>query len=207
MADEISAFAPGRVNLIGEHTDYNRGLALPFAIREGVTVTARPAGAPRIEASAIDLGEHDAFALDAPEPAEGWRAFVRGAVGELARAGIAAERRSAGHQRHRAPGRRPLLVGRARGRAHAWRCAPWRTPSRRERIELAQLCARIENEWVGAQTGLLDQLASLFGEEQRAVRIDFDTLDRRVRGPRARASHTLITLDSGESPQPCHRRL
>jgi galactokinase len=38
----VTAFAPGRVNLIGEHTDYNDGLALPFAITSGVTVTARP---------------------------------------------------------------------------------------------------------------------------------------------------------------------
>ena len=54
------AFAPGRVNLIGEHTDYNEGLALPFAITEGVTVRAAATGEPRIEALALDLGEDDA---------------------------------------------------------------------------------------------------------------------------------------------------
>ena len=46
-----------------------------------------------------------------------------------------------------------------------------------DRIELAKLCSRIENEWVGAQTGLLDQLASLLGEEDRALRIDFRSLE------------------------------
>src|SRR5229473_6113230 len=86
------AFAPGRVNLIGEHTDYNRGLALPFAIAEGVTVRAEalapgPDGEQRIEALASDLGERDEFPLTAPAPAEGWRAYVRGIVAELARAG------------------------------------------------------------------------------------------------------------------------
>jgi galactokinase len=85
------AFAPGRVNLIGEHTDYNQGLALPFAIREGVTVhaQARPGLPARISALAQDLGESDEFPVDHPSRVEGWRAFVRGVVAELTRAGIA----------------------------------------------------------------------------------------------------------------------
>src|SRR5271170_3326995 len=106
---EVTAFGPGRVNLIGEHTDYNQGLALPFAIGEGITVSAEaltpdaPGGGPargegpapsrgpmrgeertpggeRVYAYARDLGERDEFALAAPEPASGWRAFVRGTV-------------------------------------------------------------------------------------------------------------------------------
>src|SRR5579871_6908351 len=83
-----AAFAPGRVNLIGEHTDYNRGLALPFAIAEGITVKATALEADRIEAFAADIGAHDVFALSAPHPVPGWRAFVRGAVAELGAAGV-----------------------------------------------------------------------------------------------------------------------
>src|SRR5205085_6171460 len=88
MADNVIAFGPGRVNLIGEHTDYNDGLALPFAISEGVTVSAEPIPARRIEAVAEDFGESEGFDLDDREPASGWVAFVRGAVAELERAGI-----------------------------------------------------------------------------------------------------------------------
>src|SRR6266581_3667941 len=88
MPDRVVARGPGRVNLIGEHTDYNQGLALPFAIARGVTVTAAAAGAG-IEAHARDLGQDDAFALDNREPARGWRAFVRGIVAELQDAGYA----------------------------------------------------------------------------------------------------------------------
>src|ERR671923_2751082 len=87
MADRVRARGPGRVNLIGEHTDYNDGLALPFAIDRGVTVTAEPIAGHRIEARALDLGESDAFGLAGPERADGWRAFVRGAVAELRAAG------------------------------------------------------------------------------------------------------------------------
>ena len=82
------AFGPGRVNLIGEHTDYNGGLALPFAISDGVTVRARRRPGERISVWARDFDEHDEFDLVQPGPAESWCAFVRGAAGELARAGF-----------------------------------------------------------------------------------------------------------------------
>src|SRR4051794_41757677 len=78
------AFAPGRVNLIGEHTDYNGGLSLPFAISEGVTVEAVSLdGSSESEAIARDVGESDRFPAADPGPAEGWRAFVHGVAAEL----------------------------------------------------------------------------------------------------------------------------
>src|SRR4051794_33082901 len=87
MPDRVVARGPGRANLIGEHTDDNDGLALPSAIDRGVTVTAEAIGGDAVEVEARDLGETDTFALAAPERADGWRAFVRGAVGELQAAG------------------------------------------------------------------------------------------------------------------------
>jgi galactokinase len=85
---EIRAFAPGRVNLIGEHTDYNDGLALPFAIGAGVWVTARPGSVPgTVSAEALDVGESDSFLISDPARRPGWRAFVRGMVAELGAAG------------------------------------------------------------------------------------------------------------------------
>ena len=84
--EHVVAFGPGRVNLIGEHTDYNDGLALPFAIAEGVTVTATAVAGGRMHAVAVDHGgEEDAFAVDDPGRADGWRAFVRGDDGRAAR--------------------------------------------------------------------------------------------------------------------------
>ena len=76
------AFAPGRVNLIGEHTDYNQGLALPFAIETGVTVKASELSRPWIEAQATDVDELDSFPLSDPPRAEGswsrvWLGYCR----------------------------------------------------------------------------------------------------------------------------------
>jgi galactokinase len=66
-----------------------------------------------------------------------------------------------------------------------------------DRRELARLASRVENRWVGAQTGLLDQLASLFGQPERALRIDFRTLEVSP-VPLELGDHRLVTLDSGE---------
>ncbi|HSD76972.1 MAG TPA: galactokinase family protein, partial [Solirubrobacteraceae bacterium] len=85
----LRARAPGRVNLIGEHTDYNDGLCLPCAIGRGVTVTAEPLAGRRVEAVSEALGESDAFELRDVPRAPGWRAYVRGVAAELARDGHA----------------------------------------------------------------------------------------------------------------------
>src|SRR3954449_1579210 len=85
MRDRCAAFAPGRANLIGEHTDYNDGLSLPFAIERGVRVTATPAAGCDLVVTAADHDECERFALDGTDRSRSgdWRDFVRGAIGEL----------------------------------------------------------------------------------------------------------------------------
>jgi galactokinase len=200
----VRAFAPGRVNLIGEHTDYNDGLCLPFAIERGVTVTAEPLpGSDEIEAHALDLSEHDRFRLAAdvaprnPGVLPGWRRFVLGAAAELRREGVELT-----PCRLEIAGRLPRGAGLASSAALSVSlclalCAVAGTEPP-ERLALARLCSRIENDWCGQQTGLLDQLASLYGQAGHAVRID-------MRGPRLNSveldlgGHLAATLDSGAS--------
>jgi galactokinase len=219
----VQAFAPGRVNLVGEHTDYNDGLCLPFAIERGVTVRAEPAESGLIEANALDLAESASFALSEPGAAGGgaggrarggsaaaksaaaegatagdaatWERFARGAAAELAAAGIALR-----PCRLEIAGDLPRDAGLSSSAALCvalslalCAVAGQEPPGR---VELARLCSRVENDWAGAQTGLLDQLAVLFGEPGRVVRID-------MRGPELRSvpldlgEHLLAVLDSG----------
>ncbi len=201
------AFAPGRVNLIGEHTDYNHGLALPFAISEGVTVSAEgdpdgSSGVERVSAYARDLDERDEFALLAPERAPGWRAFVRGTVAELAGAGFPLV-----GARVEISGELPPGAGLSSSAALeialclalidiGARASPGAAKAV-QRTEIAQLCARVENDWVGAHTGLLDQLASLYGAPDTALCIDFRTLGVQP-VPLRLAGWRLVVLDSGE---------
>jgi galactokinase len=192
----VVAFAPGRVNLIGEHTDYNDGLALPFAIAAGVTVRAAAVAGHTIEADALDLGESDEFGLERPAAAPGWRAFVRGAVVELRGAGVpvAGARLEIAGDVPRGAG---LSSSAALEVALCMALIGLSGAASPDRLALAKLCSRIENEWVGARTGLLDQLASLYGEQDRAVRIDFRSLEV-TPTPLALKGFKLVTLDSGE---------
>ncbi len=168
----LAAFGPGRVNLIGEHTDYNDGLCLPFAIARGVTVRAEALEGGRVHAHAADLGEDDDFdAAGPPRDGEGWRAFVRGTVGELGAAGhtvAGARLRIAGD----VPRGSGLSSSAALSTALALALLALAGEPEGDRRELAKLCSRVENDWVGAQTGLLDQLAALFGREGYALRLD-----------------------------------
>jgi galactokinase len=196
LPSHATAFGPGRVNLIGEHTDYNDGLALPFAISEGVTVRATPNAENWIEAVALDLDSKDRFALDQPQNASGWRAFVRGAVAELQRAGVPL--RGAGLEISGTVSRGAGLSSSAALEvALILALISLSDESGPGRIELAKICSRIENDWVGAQTGMLDQLASLFGERDRALRIDFRSLEVEPVALEL-GGYTLVTLDSGE---------
>ena len=199
MAPErTAAFAPGRVNLIGEHTDYNGGLALPFAILQGITVHARASDDQRITARAQDLGEEDRFALHDRSPAQGWRAFVRGVVAELTAAGlpVGGARLQIGGDLPRGAG---LSSSAALEVALCLALVALQGPGEvtLDRIEIARLCARVESDWVGARTGLLDQLASLGGQRDTALLIDFATL--RIQPVALRLGEwRLVVTDSGE---------
>jgi galactokinase len=196
VATNVTVFAPGRVNLIGEHTDYNEGLALPFAIAHGVTVRAAALEGRRIEAIAADLGERDSFELDGVSGGDGWAAFVRGAAGELERSGVRLQgaRLEISGDVPRGAG---LSSSAALEVALVLALIALAGSEEPDRIELAKLCSRVENDWVGAQTGLLDQLASLFGEAERALRIDFRALEVQPVALEL-GGFRLVTLDSGE---------
>jgi galactokinase len=199
----VRAFAPGRVNLIGEHTDYNGGLALPFAIAAGVTVRARErdgvrarARDGRIWAHALDLGEDDEFVVAAPARAAGWRAFVRGMTAELSALGVpipGGELQIHGDLPQGSGLSSSAALAVALGLALLGLAG-----AELERRALAELCARVENEWVGARTGLLDQLASLFGAPDTALCIDFADLEIEPVPLVLAGGWRLVTVDSGE---------
>jgi galactokinase len=192
---QTSAFGPGRVNLIGEHTDYNQGLCLPFAIQFGVTVTVRAGDEALVHAHAEDIGEEDLFAVADPQPAAGWRAFARGTVGELLRAGYR-PRGGVLTIRGDVPRGSGLSSSAALEVALALTLLAHSGEPEPDRLELARLCSRVENRWVGARTGLLDQMAALFGRGDHAIRLDMRDLGL-TPVPLRLDGWRIVTVDSG----------
>ena len=177
----IRAFAPGRVNLIGEHTDYNLGLCLPFAVDRGATVTA----------DLHDGGEIVASGLPDDDP------YLRGAVAELRAAGVDLPGCSIAVDSD-LPQEAGLSSSAALSIALVLALTAAAGAPAPEPADLARMCQRIETEYTGAETGLLDQLASILGEVGRAVRLDMRTLEARAVDVDL-GEHVLAVLDSGSS--------
>jgi len=170
-------FAPGRANLMGEHTDYNEGLVLPFALAQGVTATAeaRDDGLLVLR-SRQRPGEQATVEIDrlAPGSVTGWAAYP---------AGVAWSLRAAGHQVAGASIDidSDLPAGAGISSSAALECAVALALCALSgldvpRQELAQLAKRAENEFVGAPTGIIDQSASLLCSDGHAMLLDCGTL-------------------------------
>jgi galactokinase len=169
---QVRYAAPGRINLIGEHTDYNLGFALPIALPAPTVVTYVPDHTDAITARSDREPGQVEIALDTtPGEVIGWAAYVAGVVWALRNLG------------HRVPGGEMSIVtgvemGSGLASSAALECAVLgaivgATGLRLSKVERARIAQRAENEYVGAPTGLLDQLSALCGEERHALLIDF----------------------------------
>ena len=172
----ITAEAPGRVNLIGEHTDYNQGFVLPIAIDRSVAVAAAPNSDERVRVVALDPEECDDFALDSVEtPGDGWRNYVRGCVWALGEAGHplrGADLAITGD----IPQGSGLSSSAALELAIAGALCAVAEISVDSR-ELALICQMAENEFIGVQCGIMDQFAAALGRARHALLIDCRSLD------------------------------
>jgi galactokinase len=164
--------APGRINVIGEHTDYNLGFALPIALPERTVVTYLPDDSTEIAVrSDREQGEVRIPLDTTPGDVDGWAGYVAGVMWGLREAG------------HRILGGTMSItsdveMGSGVSSSAALECAvigalTTAVGLRIDRIELARIAQRAENDYVGAPTGMMDQLASLCGEPRKALMIDF----------------------------------
>ena len=185
-APELVSSAPGRVNLIGEHTDYNEGFVFPFAIdrRTTAAVGLRDDRDVRVRSTFSDeqvaVGM-DYLDTDTPPSIEGWAAYPLGVVWALGRAagGLGDARGVDIALTSEVP------VGAGLSSSAAIECsvgvgldALWSTGV--DRMELARIGRRAENEVVGAPTGIMDQAASMLGAADSAVFLDCRTLETEV---------------------------
>ncbi len=180
---EIVARAPGRVNLLGEHLDYNDGPVLPVALDKAVSIAAAPSEDDVVNLYALDLGEQVAFRLSALEdkisldgsPLPNWAHYPAGIAWAILDAGFEVRGLQAVYTSDI-----PIGAGLSSsaavevGFAVLWQSlGGWSL----ERMKLAQLCQRAENIYVGVECGLMDQFASACGVEGHALHFDTQNLD------------------------------
>jgi galactokinase len=188
--------APGRVNLIGEHTDYNLGFVLPAAIELEIRIAFVPSGDRRVEIASETTGERAAFDLDAIGPSPGgMAAYVAGTAWALAEAGVAT-RGLRGVVASSLPRASGLSSSAALELAAAWALAV--DPAAIPPLDLARICQRAENAYVGVNCGLMDQFASACGVAGAAMLLDCRSLAwRPVELPLA--DHALVVIHTGSS--------
>jgi galactokinase len=185
--------APGRVNLIGEHTDYNDGLVLPFALAQGVTVTAARREDGIFSVRSLQAPATAEVADPVPGSVEGWAAYAVGVAWSL---------RAAGHP----VGGASLLIdadlpqGAGLSSSAALECAVAVALCGLYDVQvplpdLARIAQRAENDFVGVPCGIMDQSASLLCTQDHALLLDCRSgLSAQV--PLDLAGLTLLVIDT-----------
>ncbi len=171
--------APGRTNLIGEHTDYNMGFVLPVALDLATYVAVAPSPGSKLRIYSEHRGEKRAWELaDVPslQPANHWSDYPIGVARELIAAGFPPQPASL-FIRSTVPEGSGLSSSAALEVSCALAFLNGRTM---EPLELAKLCQRAERNFVGMPCGIMDQYISVFGRENSAVEIDCRSLGHRL---------------------------
>ena len=171
----VIARAPGRVNLIGEHTDYNDGFVLPMAIDRAIWIAARPRADGLVHVHSIDFDSHDTFSLEDLKRGHGWSEYLKGVAYVLKLDG------------HRLSGWEGVMMGdvpRGSGLSSsaALELASARIFASVSGLEwnaayMARVGQRAENEWVGVNCGIMDQMASAACRQGHALFLDCRSLE------------------------------
>lgn len=163
--------APGRINLIGEHTDYNGGFVFPGAVTQGITAMLRPSGTPHVRLHAADLQRDCSFDIDDPcGPADVNFRYVYGVVRELTAAGLPIGGFDAVYG-----GDVPLGAGMSSSAALESCFATALNDlfgGSLDRMALARIGQATEHKYVGVKCGIMDQFASMHGRAGSLMRLD-----------------------------------
>jgi galactokinase len=195
MSIIVTTFAPGRVEILGNHTDYNLGFVLSAAIHLGVTIEAS-----RLSQSVLEISSrtnHRSISIELnnlrPLPEEAWASYPIGVINVLLNAGF-----PLGGMRMNISSNLPLGAGLSSSAAlevATAMAAQSLFELEIKKMRLAQLCQKAENEFVGVQSGLLDQASSVFGKNHQLILLDF--LQISVETVSLPANASLLLLNSG----------
>lgn len=190
-------FSPGRINLIGEHTDYNDGFVFPGAVDKGIALAIAPNGTRTVNVLSADLEGMPAcsFSLDdSRRPDQRWACYVFGTCMEIAVRGFECQGFDAVFT-----GDVPLGAGMSSSAAidcvFAFALNELFCGSRIDRFELARIGQATENNWCGLNCGIMDQFASVFGKKGQLMRLDCRSLEYEY-FPFSPKGYSLVLVDS-----------
>ncbi|MDH6309168.1 galactokinase [Dysgonomonas sp. PFB1-18] len=168
--------SPGRINLIGEHTDYNGGFVLPGAIDKGMYCEIKPNGTDKVRAFALDLEESAEFGLGENDlPSKQWAKYIYGVCREMIKKGKTVPGFDTVFS-----GDVPLGAGMSSSAALE-SCFGFAINDQFnlgfDRFELALIGQATEHNYVGVMCGIMDQFASCFGKEGSLIRLDCRSLE------------------------------
>ena len=168
--------SPGRINLIGEHTDYNGGFVFPGAVDKGIVAAIRPNGSDKINAFSIDMNESAEFGIvEEAAPSQGWARYIFGVVREMSKRGVAV-----GGFDTVFAGDVPLGAGMSSSAAlestYAFAINElWNGGI--DKFELARVGQATEHNYCGVKCGIMDQFASVFGKAGHLMRLDCRSME------------------------------
>ncbi len=164
--------SPGRINLIGEHTDYNNGFVFPGAVEQGMIAEIKPNGTRNVRAYSIDLKDYVEFNLDDEQgPKASWARYIYGVCREMMALGVPVEGFNTAFA-----GDVPLGAGMSSSAAlesvYAFALNDLWGDNKIEKMELARVGQRTEHKYLGCKCGIMDQFASVHGKAGSLMRLD-----------------------------------
>lgn len=171
--------SPGRINLIGEHTDYNGGFVFPGAIDKGIIAEIKPNGTNIVKAYSIDLKDYVEFGLEESDaPRASWAKYIFGVCREMIKRGVSVKGFNTAFA-----GDVPLGAGMSSSAAiestFAYALNDLFGDNKIDKFELAKVGQATEHNYCGVNCGIMDQFASVFGKEGNLIRLDCRSLEHK----------------------------
>ena len=168
----IIYFSPGRINLIGEHTDYNGGFVFPGAVDKGIMAEVRPNGTDTVMCYSIDLKDRVEFKVDDPQgPRTSWARYIYGMVQEMKKLGVDVKGFNTAFS-----GDVPLGAGMSSSAAlescFAFALNDLFGENKVSKWDMVLAGQATEHKYVGVNCGIMDQFASVFGQKGKLMRLD-----------------------------------
>lgn len=187
--------SPGRINLIGEHTDYNGGFVFPGAIDKGMIAEIKPNGTNTVKAYSIDLKDYVEFGLNEEDaPRASWARYIFGVCREMMKRGVDVKGFNTAFA-----GDVPLGAGMSSSAAlestYAYALNDLFGDNKIDKFELAKVGQSTEHNYCGVNCGIMDQFASVFGKKGSLIRLDCRSLEYQY-FPFDPQGYRLVLVDS-----------